>query len=255
LGIGGESRLIKENKKIMCQGKKDCGCGCTEKKPLTEAKQPKEDLREGTWAPDVWDKNVAIQAKNVLQGLIENGTASLNVATFLDRFERKYFNKIGDDKLYDLIGQASDEFIKKLPNWKETLSKAIMRIDILEGIYQENEKKEKLHPHSSIPSWIHPQGKYKNLGESKKVIKEEVGNMESKQKLQEKINLKLTSNTKIELVKQAKTALDAMYSIYSLAERRDIEHNSFLDMVDKTFENISELLAVLISQESIEIKK
>lgn len=92
----------------------------------------------------------------------------------------------------------------------------------------------------------------KPLNESKNIQRKKVDTKQiDRSKLLEKINLRLTSNTKIELVKQAKIALDAMYALYSQCERRDIEHNDFLDMVDKTFENISELLAVLIGQESV----
>ena len=207
----------------MCNGKKQCSCGCAiKKKSMMESKKI---LKEGTWAPDVWDKNVALQAKNILQNLSDTSD-SVDISRLLKRFEKKFWNKIGDDKLYDLTGQAAHEYEKGLPNWKNTLTYAIQRIDELENGYQT-----------------------RGIKESKK-------NSHFKKELLEKINLKLTSNTKIEMVKQAKNAMDAMYSIYLQIERKDIEHDSFLNMVDQTFENISELLAVLVSQESVEtIKK
>lgn len=207
----------------MCENKKDCGCGCSiKKKSLTESKQI---LKEGTWAPTVWDKNVALQAKNILQGLIESGESnSVNISMLLKRFEKKFWNKIGDDVLYDQTRSAASEFEKKLPNWKNTILTAIQRIDQLEKQYVKENK----------------------LKESLKI---------KKTQLLEKIKLNITSSAKIELVKQTKIALDAIYTVYAQCERKDIEHNEFLDMVDKTFENISELLAVLISQESVEQTK
>lgn len=177
-------------------------------------------LKEGTWAPHVWSKEVAIKAKNILQGIIESNDPKLDVEKLLNRFEKKFFNQIGDDMLYDYINQAALEYRKKRPTWKPRLTAAIARINQLESSYAQD-------------------------GRIKESIKK-------KSDLLEKINLKLTSNTKIELVKQAKIALDAIYMIYDKAEKREVSHDGFLNIVDETFEKISELLAVLIGQESVE---
>lgn len=203
----------------MCENKKDCGCGCSvKKKSLTESKQI---LKEGTWAPTVWDKNVALQAKNILQGLIESGESnSVNVSMLLKRFEKKFWNKIGDDILYDRIGSAADQFEKKLPNWKNTILSAIQRIDQLEAQYAKGNK----------------------LKESLKT---------KKTQLLEKINLKLPPNTKVELVKQAKIAQDAMYNLYAQIEKNNTLNENFLGIVDSGFERINEILIVLMNQNSI----
>ena len=201
----------------MCENKTNCSCGCSVKK----------EIKEGTWAPTVWNKNTAMEAKTILQGLINDSRKDqeVNLINLLDKFSKKYWNKIGDDEFYDYIDNAKFEFEKKRPAaiWRRQLLLAINRIDQLEKIYL-----------------------------NKNRIEEAAA---KKKELLEKINLKLTSNTKIELVKQAKIALDAMYTIYSQCEKRDVEHDGFLDIVDSTFEKISELLAVLIGQESIEMKK
>lgn len=68
----------------------------------------------------------------------------------------------------------------------------------------------------------------------------------------EKVDLKITSNTKRELTKQAKTALDALYTIYDTAEKQNISSDKFLQFVDGAFENVNELLTILVEQQSVE---
>jgi hypothetical protein len=79
-------------------------------------------------------------------------------------------------------------------------------------------------------------------------------NLSDKQQLFEKIDLKLSSNTKRELVKHVKAALDAMYNVYNIAEKQNITKDEFLDLVDGSFEDINELLTLLVTQNSIETK-
>ena len=69
-----------------------------------------------------------------------------------------------------------------------------------------------------------------------------------------KVNLKLTSNTKRELIKRAKVALDAIYSIYDICERLNIEQKQFIDNLDEAFEGTNEMLTLLVTQNSIEKK-
>jgi len=89
----------------------------------------------------------------------------------------------------------------------------------------------------------------KPLTEAKKIKIPEI--KKSDKILFEKIDLKLTSNTKRELVKQAKAALDALYSIYDISEKQNISMPSFLDTVDSSFENANKLLTLLVTQESV----
>ena len=69
-----------------------------------------------------------------------------------------------------------------------------------------------------------------------------------------KVNLKLSSNVKRDLIKKAKTALDAIYAIYDITERLNIDAKSFVDNLDGAFESTNDLLTLLVTQESIEKK-
>ena len=68
-----------------------------------------------------------------------------------------------------------------------------------------------------------------------------------------KVNLKLSSNTKRDLIKKAKTALDAVYSIYDTCERLNIDNVKFINYVDDAFEGINEALTLLVCQNSVDI--
>lgn len=67
-----------------------------------------------------------------------------------------------------------------------------------------------------------------------------------------KINLKINSNTKRELIKNAKTALDAIYYIYNIIEKQSIENTSFSKDLDKAFEGTNAMLTNLVIQNSID---
>lgn len=69
-----------------------------------------------------------------------------------------------------------------------------------------------------------------------------------------KVNLKLSSNVKRELIKKAKSALDAIYSIYDITERLGIDAKPFVDYLDGGFEGVNEMLTLLVTQESVEKK-
>ena len=69
-----------------------------------------------------------------------------------------------------------------------------------------------------------------------------------------KVNLKLSSNAKRELIKKAKTALDAIYAIYDITERLSIDAKPFVDNLDGAFEGTNDLLTLLVTQESVEKK-
>lgn len=67
-----------------------------------------------------------------------------------------------------------------------------------------------------------------------------------------RVNLKLTSNAKRDLIKKAKTALDAIYAIYDICERLGIDNQKFVDQLDEAFEGTNEMLTILVVQNSIE---
>lgn len=69
-----------------------------------------------------------------------------------------------------------------------------------------------------------------------------------------KVNLKLSSNSKRDLIRKAKTALDAIYQIYDICERLGIDNSKFIDWIDEAFEGTNEALTILVTQESIEKK-
>lgn len=67
-----------------------------------------------------------------------------------------------------------------------------------------------------------------------------------------KINLKLSSNNKRDLIKKAKVALDSIYSIYDTIEKLGIDSKVFLKHLDNAFEGTNEMLTHLVVQNSIE---
>lgn len=69
-----------------------------------------------------------------------------------------------------------------------------------------------------------------------------------------KVNMKLSSNTKRELIKKAKTALDAIYLMYDICEKQGITSRSFVKNLDMAFEGANEMLTILVTQESTEKK-
>ncbi len=67
-----------------------------------------------------------------------------------------------------------------------------------------------------------------------------------------KVNLKLSSNAKRDLIKKAKTALDAIYQIYDICERLGVDNSKFIDWIDEAFEGTNEALTILVCQNSID---
>lgn len=84
------------------------------------------------------------------------------------------------------------------------------------------------------------------LEESKKSLEKSL--------LFEKVDLKVTSNTKKELLKQTRTALDALLSIYDQLEKNNLDNSTFTNLVDEAFSNTNEILTILVVQDSIEKK-
>lgn len=253
----------------MCEGKKKCSCGCKTKKPISESKKI---LKEGTWAPTVWDDNVALQAKNILRGMIDTFD-SVDIAKLINRFEKKFWNKIGDDEFYDYLDQASSEFSRGYPNWKNNIEKASQRVDQLAEIYKKEGKVSdntfKVNETATSVDKLPKQAKFKLHCDKcdldfdanfKKtacpkcgVISNHVLNEgKQKRKILEKINLKLPSNTKTEFVKQAKVALDAIYTLYVKMEKKDVDNEVFLNLIDNVFEDLNRILVILISQQSVD---
>lgn len=106
----------------------------------------------------------------------------------------------------------------------------------------ENESVKQLFLNESV------QKKFKELCESASPMEDKI------QLTEAKINLKLTSNSKRELIKQAKTALDAIYAIYNVCEKQGIESKPFMKQLEKSFEGTNEMLTMLVIQDSIEKK-
>jgi len=76
----------------------------------------------------------------------------------------------------------------------------------------------------------------------------------NKELLIEKIKLQLTSNQKKDFLKQTRIALDALLSLYDLAEKVNITNENVLDLIDKGFESTNEILTILVIQDSIDKK-
>lgn len=69
-----------------------------------------------------------------------------------------------------------------------------------------------------------------------------------------KVNLKITSNTKRELIKNVKVAQDSIYNVYNTLEKLGIEANSFTGQLDDAFTGINNMMEILIGQKSIDKK-
>jgi hypothetical protein len=76
---------------------------------------------------------------------------------------------------------------------------------------------------------------------------EKIGEEKPKEGLQES-KQPLKENTRKDLVKQAKNALDSLYQTYSICESAGVDKDELLEKVDKSFQELNELLTYLVSQ-------
>jgi len=66
--------------------------------------------------------------------------------------------------------------------------------------------------------------------------------------LQEVINLEISSSRKIEALKQARVANEAILSLYELCQKSGVKNPDFLSILDKAYSNTNALLTVLVVQ-------
>lgn len=66
--------------------------------------------------------------------------------------------------------------------------------------------------------------------------------------LQEKVNLKLNENSKTELLKQSKIAIESYMSMYNLCEKENINNKKVLDLLDEAYAKTNEMLTLFVVQ-------
>ena len=70
--------------------------------------------------------------------------------------------------------------------------------------------------------------------------------------LNEGVDLKLKSNSKKEMIKQATIAHDALLNLYNHVEKNDIKKAQVMNLLDDSFTGINKLLTILVVQNSID---
>ncbi len=179
-------------------------------------------INEGTWAfmPDGYEKTLSELQKIIssVRKLIA-GNPDMSVKdldiTFAD-FKESNWEIVGDDTFYDFIDEAQKEL--KSDNFDRAhklLLDAMQRMKALNRTYS----------------------------------------MKSGLQEASKINLKLSSNAKRELIKKARVALDSIYEIYDMLERLGVESKPFVDQLDAAFEGTNEVLTFLVTTDSISPSK
>jgi len=217
----------------MCDINKSCSCGC--KKDLKESIETKKFM--------ILAKDPDGSLESIMKALQTRGNTGHSFSVEMDKDDDdggEIFGWDGDGGAYIKSIEVETIDDKKKKN-KEELDEDVKADD---AAYYEKEAKA-----LAKNGYKREAAKVKNkakLAAQGKLVDGEL--------VEAKMNLKITSNTKRELIKQAKTALDSIYNIYNICEKQGITVAAFMRDLDMAFEGTNEMLTALVIQDSVEKK-
>lgn len=208
------TNVLKESKK-MCQGKKSCSCGCSVKKKITENEIANKEY-------DITKSKDYIAIKGI--GFFYEIEKHMDGHITFTVNEDKSMDAVSPISLLVFMGNES------------------------KGYFGTSKPKDIFFSHSVMTAFRETFLNGSDLVEAVDKLKDKTLLLETR------VNLKLTSNNKRELIKKAKTALDSIYSIYDICEKLGIDSKAFIKHLDKSFTGTNDMLNILVTQDTIEKK-